>query len=84
MNYKEAKSKLEQINKKLTIYDFINNKKSKKIKIVEIRHCDGSYLKFYHACIKKLDKEWTVVCTEHHGNFLYHFEDVEFIREIKK
>jgi len=41
-------------------------------------------LKFYHACIKKLDKEWTVVCTEHHGNFLYHFEDVEFIREIKK
>ncbi len=79
MNYKEAKEKAQKMHDKLTGYEFTKNKKAR---IISVKHCDGSYLEFHSATFEKLDKEWTAVFTEHHGMIVYHFEDVEYIKEI--
>ena len=78
MNYKEAKEKAQEMHDKLTGYEFAENKKAR---IIAVKHCDGSYLEFHSATFEKLDEEWTAVFTEHHGMFVYHFEDVEYIIE---
>lgn len=78
MNYKEAKEKAQEIHDKLTGYEFTKNKKAR---IIAVKHCDGSYLEFHSATFEKLDEEWTAVFTEHHGMFVYHFEDVKYIKE---
>lgn len=84
MNLKEAKIMADEIDKKLDIHAFIANKKAriKSVRIIAVQHHDGSYLEFHSAAFQKLDKEWMVVFTEHHGTFLYHFEDVRWIKEL--
>ena len=78
MNLKQAKKKLDQISKELDLNAFYIKKRQR---IIAVYHFDGSYLEFHSACFKKLDDEWMAVFTEHHGNFLYHFEDVRWIKE---
>jgi hypothetical protein len=81
MNLKQAKKELDQISKTLDLNAFIVNKQPR---IISVYHFDGSYLEFHSASFKKLDDEWMAVFTEHHGNFLYHFEDVRWIKEWDK
>jgi hypothetical protein len=78
MNLKQAKKELDKCAKTLDLNAFIVNKHQR---VIAVYHFDDSYLEFHSACFKKLDDKWMAVFTEHHGNFLYHFEDVEWIKE---
>lgn len=76
--YKAVLIEVEEMSKKLDIYSFIVRRKSR---VVAVEHCDGSYLEFHSACYRKLNKEWHVVFTEHHGSHVYHKDDVLKIKE---
>ena len=78
MNLKQAKKELDKYAKTLDLNAFYIKKHQR---IISVYHFDGSYLEFHSSCFKKLDDEWMAVFTEHHGNFLYHFEDVMWIKE---
>ena len=84
MNLKEAKIMAEKLDKELDLHAFIVDKKAevKRARIIVVQHHDGSYLELHSACFQKLDEEWMVVFTEHHGVFVYHFEDVRWIKEL--
>jgi len=78
MSREEARKLTLEIDDKLTIYDFIVKKQCR---IISIKHGDGSYLEFHSACFRKLNEEWMAVLTEHHGIYIYHFEDIKSIVE---
>jgi hypothetical protein len=80
MNLKQAKKELDQTSKTLDLNAFYIKKRQR---IIAVYHFDGSYLEFHSASFKKLDDEWMAVFTEHHGSFLYHFEDVKWIKEME-
>ena len=50
-------------------------------RIICFKHCDGSFFRFRSSCYREIDKDWFVIFTEHHGEFVYHKEDVEYVRE---
>jgi hypothetical protein len=77
-NREKAHDLAIEIDKKLSLYDFIVKKQCR---IISIKHGDGSYLEFHSACFRKLNKEWMAVFTEHHGTHIYHYEDVKDIEE---
>jgi hypothetical protein len=83
MDYKEALKRAKQANKRIDLHSFIVNKKPR---IIAVKHHDGSYLEFHSAAFFKLDDkgEWMAVFTEHHGIFVYHFEDVKWIKELNE
>jgi hypothetical protein len=78
MNLKEAREMANKMYDDVALHDFAVNQKAR---IVAIQHADRSYLEFWSACYKELDKNWIAVFTEHHGCFVYHKEDVEWVRE---
>lgn len=78
MGYKDALKKAEEIGKTLECPAFSVRKRAR---IIAVQHMDGSYLEFHSACCKKLDKEWYAVFTEHHGYHVYHYEDIQWIKE---
>ena len=84
MNYKEAQEKADKIFETIGLvgsHDFTVNKIPR---IIAVNHFDGSYLEFHSACFRKIDDEWMAVFTEHHGMFVYHFEDVKTITELNE
>ena len=80
MNYKGAQEKADKLCKSVGLDELIDGKSPR---VIAIQHEDGSYLEFRSAFFRKLDDEWMVVITEHHGVFVYHFEDVRWIKEKK-
>jgi len=79
MNYKEAKSLAELMDKSITCYDLIEDKHER---IIAIQHFDGSYLEFHSACYRELEgDEWFVVFTEHHGFHVYPKGDVQWVKK---
>ena len=86
MDYKEAKKVAEKVaeeeNEKLLHDDFVENGHPR---IIIVEHGDGSVMRFCSAKCERHDGEecgntWFTVCTEHHGTFVYHWEDVKLIR----
>lgn len=78
MTYKEALEKAQRTNKALSIDSFISNGKSK---MVSWLHGDGSYFEIENACVKKIGKDYIAIFTEHHGVFVYHTDDVDWVKE---
>ena len=82
MDYNEAEEEMERLRKTLDYReDFIIDGM---LKIVGVRHRDGSYLEFHSAAWKQIDEEFMAVFTEHQGDHLYHREDIFTIHEWKK
>lgn len=77
LNYKEAQELAEQKNRKLKTGHDLS-------KTIVVRHFDGSVLEFHHSSWEKLDVEWYVVHTEHHGFHVYHCEDIKSIEEVTR
>jgi hypothetical protein len=78
--YKEAKILIEQRSKKLDLNSFSIKVRGKYIpRVISVYHCDGSCLEFHSACFEKCNSDFFFVFTEHHGNFVYHREDVKSI-----
>jgi hypothetical protein len=67
VEYKAIRAKAEEIDKKLTAYDFGNG-------VVLVEHDDGSRFFLTHAILFKEDN-WWIVFTEHHGIHIFHDED---------
>lgn len=82
MNYKQAIKKANKLNKIVTNNDFVTKENNRVANIIVVNHMDGSYFEFCSAAFEKMDNEWMVVFTEHHGVLVYHFEDVKSIREL--
>lgn len=80
MNYKDAKTLAESMDKSITLNDLMEDKT---IRIIAIQHEDGSYLEFHSAVYRSLDDEWFVVYTEHHGDHVYNKDDVKWVKEWK-
>ena len=76
MERKAARKIADEIDKTLFITDFRN--------MVEIMHEDGTHLKINHACYNDLDDEWLAIFSEHHGVFVYHKEDLIWVKEWKQ
>jgi len=81
IGFKEAQKLVEEMNKKLDINDFIVMKRAR---VIAVLHGDGSYLEFHSACCKRISKDFYAVFTEHHGNHIYHTDDVDWIKEWKR
>lgn len=67
--------KVVPMEETLTAYDFSG------MKMVEIRHEDGSIMYFYSAFAHMVEPNYIVVFTEHNGTHLFHIEDLEGVRE---
>jgi len=78
MSYKEAFIKAQEINKELEISAFTSKKKAR---VVSWLHGDGSRFEIVFACVKKISKDFIAIFTEHQGIFVYHIDDVDWIRE---
>jgi hypothetical protein len=54
-------------------------------KTIRFRHCDGSECEFRYASSRKLDKKgkWIAIFTEHHGLFVHHYDDLEWVVEVR-
>lgn len=75
MDYREAQQKMEKITKAAWLpSDFSRT--------IWFKHMDGSECKFHGAKFVRMDKEWLCIITEHHGEFLYHHEDLEWVKEM--
>ena len=70
MNYREAKIAAEKF--------YLSGEKLDKN--VFIKHHDGSTMHFTYSSYKKVDDEWILISTEHHGFFVYHVEDLDCIK----
>lgn len=81
MNYKEVRELAKKRNEEIAIKDFVVDKKCR---IVEFLHCDRTYCSFVSACVERLDEEWFVIYTEHHGFFVYHVEDLEWLKSYTR
>ena len=82
LGYKDAKILADKISKEIEFpKDFIIRKRAK---IIVIKHMDGSVMEFHSACFRKLDEDWMVVFTEHHGDFVYHKDDLISIEEHRR
>lgn len=79
MNYKEAKAIARALDKKITLYDLMDENNN--IRIVAIQHMDRSYLEFWSACYKELNNDWIAIFTEHHGFHVYPKDEVEWVKE---
>ena len=79
MNYKEAQEKAENLYKKLSLEQVTLNETPR---IIAVSHDDGSYFEFNSAAFFVMEEEWAVIVTEHHGVFVYNFDDVKWIREF--
>jgi hypothetical protein len=78
--YKDAKIAIEHRSKKLDLNSFSIKVRGKYIpKVISVYHCDGSHLEFHSACFEKYSSDFFFVFTEHHGNFVYHKDDVKHI-----
>lgn len=67
---REARQRAQEIDDKLTAYDFQHGSR------VYVKHEDGTELDFNSAFLQK-DDEWVYIFTEHHGFHVYHLEDLE-------
>ena len=82
IGYKDAKSLAEVVGKSLSCpEDFVVRKRAR---IIEFLHMDGTYCKFASACFKKIADDWMAIYTEHHGTFVYHTDDLEWVRESRR
>lgn len=77
----EARKIVEEMDKKIDLYDFIVRKRER---IIAVQHGDGSYLEFHSACCRKISKHFFAVFTEHQGTHLYHTDDIDWIKEWKR
>ena len=82
MNYNEAKKKAEDESEKASHDDFMENGFPR---VVVVEHLDGSIMRFVSAKCERHDGRgeceiWFTICTEHHGSFVYHWEDVKSIK----
>lgn len=70
--YKEIYQEVSNQDKSLLSYDLTH--------IVSFKHCDKSEATYYHALLEVRENgQWYVIFTEHHGFFVYHFEDLLWI-----
>jgi hypothetical protein len=83
MNHSEAKIKAKECYDKIMDFTALGKYGIKQARIIAVQHADGSYLEFHSAAYEKLDDDWLAVFTEHHGYFVYHCEDVKWIRELQ-
>ena len=51
-------------------------------RIIEIKHYDRSVLKFHSAYCEEICHRWYGIFTEHHGNFVYFDDDIEYIKQM--
>jgi len=68
---------LQKIQKKAEAYDstlLATDPRFRRVVILE--HEDGSYLQFDSAFLMRVDREWIVCFTEHHGFHVYHADDL--------
>lgn len=70
MNYRDAKKEAEKFSCEDAKFD----------KKIFIKHHDGSTLNFTYSSYKKIEDEWILVATEHHGFFSYHVEDLDSVK----
>ena len=79
IGYKDAKKLAKEIGNEL-VYpdDFVVNKRAK---VIEFLHMDGTNCSFTSACFEKIADDWIAIYTEHHGEFVYHTDDLEWVRE---
>jgi len=49
-------------------------------RVITIQHSDGSRLMFQSAMCRRVN-DWIFVLTEHHGSFMYHETDIDWVRE---
>lgn len=76
-DYKSAKLEAAKMDETLQLDSFTFKGK---VKVVAIKHCDGSYLEFHSAhCHRHESKEFYFVFTEHHGYHIYHKDDISCI-----
>jgi hypothetical protein len=73
MNYNEALAKAEEI---------YNGESVAMDETIAFRHCDGSECQFNHAAFRTIDESWMVVFTEHFSKFVFHREDVEWVKRV--
>ena len=76
MQHDEAKQKALELDKQLRADD------SRFSGSVLLAHQDGSIMFWEYAFCERHD-EWWFVFTEHHGNHVYHHEDLERIKEYQ-
>jgi len=70
--YKEIYQEVSNQDKSLLSYDLTH--------IVSFKHCDKSEATYYHALLEVRESgRWYIIFTEHHGFFVYHFEDLLWI-----
>jgi len=71
--YKEIYQEASEKDKSLLAYDLIH--------VVSFKHGDKSEATYCHSLLViEDDGQWYVIYTEHHGFFIYHFEDLEWIK----
>ena len=78
IGYKDALKLAADVGKTLVFPDDFVIKQQ--CKVIEFLHVDGSYCKFVSACFKKIADDWIAIYTEHHGKFVYHTDDVKWVR----
>ena len=79
VSYNEAKKLADEMVSALECpMDFVVRKRAR---IILVQHGDGSRLEFHSACFRRIYDDWIVIFTEHHGTFVYHVEDVDYVRE---
>lgn len=75
-NRSEAIEALKAASRGITHTDF------NPAQIVEIEHQDGSVLRLRYALFM-IWHEWYLIYSEHHGNCIYHKDDVVMIRQAE-
>jgi hypothetical protein len=73
ISYDEAKALMEEMAKSVSMYDMILRRKGR---VITVEHLDGTKLEFHTACYRKVHHYWVAIFTEHHGDHLYHIDDL--------
>ena len=82
IGYNAAKKLSDEVEKSIVFPDdFVVRKR---YKVIEFLHGDGTYCSFMSACFRKIADDWIAIYTEHHGNFVYHTDDVRWVRESRR
>ena len=80
ISYRDVCSKADKLKKKIDRFCFISENKPNSPRVISWKHMDDSFFEIKSACYSYIGN-FIIVFTEHHNHFVYHLEDIKWVKE---
>ena len=80
ISYKDVCEKANEIKNKLDRFCFVSEDKPGFPRVISWKHFDDSFFEIKSACYSYIG-DFIIIFTEHHNNFVYHLEDIRWVKE---